>query len=239
MIIALDPATTTVSAVARRFPVAPSVFERHHIDYCCGGARLMVEACTSAGVDLRSLLDEIAIAQHGDGDPQPYWEDRPLAELCRFIVDRYHAPLRARLADLQRMAVRVATAHMQHHPRLLRLADLVGRLADEIGPHLDREERSVFPLITALPASMAVQAIARLKREHADHGVLFERMAKVSDGFIPPEDACGEWHGLYLELRDCERELHEHTHLENNVLFARVLDAARPPSAGAMDLAPK
>ena len=46
---------------------------------------------------------------------------------------------------------------------------------------------------------------------------------RLAHDLVPPPAACNTWRALYLGLDALERELMEHIHLENNVLFPRVL----------------
>jgi iron-sulfur cluster repair protein YtfE (RIC family) len=46
-------------------------------------------------------------------------------------------------------------------------------------------------------------------------------LRELTAGYAPPPDACNTFRGLYHGLAELERALHEHIHLENNVLFPR------------------
>ena len=50
---------TTVREVALQIPQSTRLFEKLKIDYCCGGNQPLAEACTSAGVDLDSLMERL------------------------------------------------------------------------------------------------------------------------------------------------------------------------------------
>ncbi len=59
-----------------------------------------------------------------------------------------------------------------------------------------------------------------MEMEHRDHGRNLERLRQLTQDFTPPADACGTWSALYLGLAELEKDLMQHIHLENNVLFA-------------------
>ena len=50
------------------------------------------------------------------------------------------------------------------------------------------------------------------------------RAASSSGGYAPPADACVSYRTLYEALDALERDLHEHIHLENNILFPRAAE---------------
>jgi regulator of cell morphogenesis and NO signaling len=49
------------------------------------------------------------------------------------------------------------------------------------------------------------------------------RIRALSGGFQPPGDACPTYRALYQGLAEFENDLHQHVHLENNILFPRAL----------------
>jgi regulator of cell morphogenesis and NO signaling len=45
----------------------------------------------------------------------------------------------------------------------------------------------------------------------------------VTGDYAPPADGCISYQTLYRALDDFEKDLHQHIHLENNVLFPRAV----------------
>ena len=56
-----------------------------------------------------------------------------------------------------------------------------------------------------------------------EHAANLERIRRLTGDLTPPREACTTWRALYLGLEELERELMDHIHLENNVLFKRAL----------------
>jgi regulator of cell morphogenesis and NO signaling len=52
-------------------------------------------------------------------------------------------------------------------------------------------------------------------------------MRQASAGYTPPGDACISYQTLYKALADFEADLHQHIHLENNILFPRAIEMER------------
>jgi regulator of cell morphogenesis and NO signaling len=52
-------------------------------------------------------------------------------------------------------------------------------------------------------------------------------MRQASAGYTPPGDACTSYQTLYKALADFEADLHQHIHLENNILFPRAIEMER------------
>jgi regulator of cell morphogenesis and NO signaling len=221
-------ADTLVADIAAHHPRSIDVFERHGIDFCCGGRRPLGEACREHGAVVEDVAAEIAAAAARELPEDRVFTDAPLGALLDHIVSRYHAALREDLPRLGRMADKVAEVHGSRHPELHELADVYRELRNELTSHLGAEEERVFPAVRRLaePGAEAedVQgALHALEEEHDRAGVALARLRALSRGFAVPEDGCTTYRALYEGLVRFERELHEHVHLENNVLFPRVV----------------
>jgi len=62
-----------------------------------------------------------------------------------------------------------------------------------------------------------------MTQEHDAAGALLANLRKLSNGFTPPEGACPTYLAFFTGLREFEQDLHQHIHLENNILFPRAI----------------
>ena len=117
--------STTVADIAAALPSSVRVFQRHGIDFCCGGKTPLAVACRQHGVafsDLVAAIETSALApEPGDQD----WNATPLRELIDHIVTTYHDPLREELPRLESMATKVARVHGSKAAHLARLEAIV------------------------------------------------------------------------------------------------------------------
>jgi regulator of cell morphogenesis and NO signaling len=60
--------------------------------------------------------------------------------------------------------------------------------------------------------------------EHDAAGDILREMREASSDYTPPEDACISYQTLYGALAALEADLHQHIHLENNILFPRAAE---------------
>lgn len=225
---------TRVAEIATGNPATIRIFQRFGIDFCCGGKRPLREVCAEKQMtfgELRTALE----AADGSGTTELPAADAPLAELVRFIVDEYHADLRGELPRLGQMAAKVLDAHGARYPEMLpALVSTLRELRQEVEDHMVKEERVLFPYVERLEALAAsgeglsaspfgsIQApIGMMEHEHETVGQALARLRELTGGYVPPADACNTFRGLYHGLAELEKELHEHIHLENNVLFPR------------------
>ena len=211
----------TLADLAVTNPAASRVFHRHGLDFCCHGGRPLAEACEQKGLDPRSILSEIATEQAGT---QPVrWDERSLAELIEHIEGYYHRRLRAELPELVAMAAKVETRHAEKPTCPKGLRDHLAAIHEAVLDHLAKEEQILFPMIRSGRARLAVGPINVMESEHVDHGENLKRTRELTANLTAPPEACPTWRSLYLRLVEFEAELMEHIHLENNILFRRVL----------------
>jgi regulator of cell morphogenesis and NO signaling len=220
---ALSPATT-LADLAVTHPAASRVFRRHGLDFCCHGRRPLAEACAERGLAAEGVIAEITGEQASAPD-LPRWDERPLGELVHHIVDFYHQRLRVELPELVSLAAKVETRHADKPscPRGIRRH--LEETYQAVLEHLAKEEQVLFPMILAGRGRMAAGPIHVMEAEHDDHAVGLRETRRLTADLVAPEEACPTWRALYLRLAAFEAELMDHIHLENNVLFRRVLAA--------------
>jgi regulator of cell morphogenesis and NO signaling len=230
-------AEQTVRDLVVESPEARPVLERLGIDYCCGGERTLTAAAAAAGVDLAELTDALEAVPPAPSAGIRNWSEATLAALVDHIEQVHHAFMRRSLPRIAALFDKVIAAHGQRHARVLRpLKQVFTALRGEIERHLQKEEHVLFPYVRSLEALAAngSRAFARehgsiqnpvrvMRLEHDDAGRALARMRALTDGYRLPEDACESFRALYEALVETEGDLHEHIHLENNILFPRAI----------------
>lgn len=228
-----------VRDVATEFPQSTRVFEKLKIDYCCGGNKPLAEACASAGIDVDSLMEMLAaVVQSGSKDEDALaFQNVSLAELITHIIDTHHVFTRSEMDRLQLLADKVLAAHGGHHPELIHVDELLTRLCADLRPHMFKEEQILFPYIVASeeafkqkravpspPFGTVNNPIRMMMMEHDAAGEILRELRALTSDYQVPADACVSYRMLYQALEDFEKDLHQHIHLENNLLFPKALE---------------
>jgi regulator of cell morphogenesis and NO signaling len=217
-------ANETLGNLATEIPVATSVFLRHRLDFCCGGGQTLADACRDAGVDPCTVVSEID-SETQTGTAEPRWNTRPLSVLIDHILVRYHEPLHRDLPGLVEAARKVEATHRDKPSCPRGLAAHLEDIHAAVESHLAKEEQILFPALLHGRRGQGVQMPIRIMmQEHEDHGVNLRRTREITADFALPVEACASWRALYHELEKLEKDLMEHIHLENNVLFPRALN---------------
>ena len=231
-------AAKTVREFAIEMPNATRVFEKLKIDYCCGGNQPLSEACMSAGFKIEEVFEMLSKdAPADDKPPAVDSKSLPLAELAKLIVEKHHIFTRNECERLTALFEKVCSVHGANHPELLKLESKFQTLRAELEPHMMKEERILFPYIAQLEAAVVGNRnapfapfgtvgnpIAAMMREHDAAGDILKAIRELSGDLVAPEDACFSYRTLYNALDALEADLHQHIHLENNVLFPRSLE---------------
>lgn len=234
--------TQTVREIAQKQPTSIRVFEKFGIEYCCGGGERLIEACAAMDVDVDAVIAALEAAAHNENAGVKDWTKVSLANLTQYIVATHHAYCKEELPRLSGLAMKVVKAHGGTNPELTLIRTRLAELAEELTDHLAEEEVVVFPMIAKLEAEKVIAGVepaesrvsvgnplALLIQEHDHAGVLLAEIRSLSRDFNAPEYACTTYHAFFEGLKEFERDLHRHVHLENNILFpgAIELEASR------------
>jgi regulator of cell morphogenesis and NO signaling len=223
---------TTVRDIAVAIPASVRVFEKYSIDFCCKGNRPLDAACQEAGVSAAAVLEEVREAGQTAPAASVDWSKAPARELIGHIVSRHHGYLQAELPPIEARLEKVVANHSAANPWLNEVRDVFLGLRDELLSHLRKEETILFPYIEAMesgrPAHACFPTVAAPIRmmffEHDNAGAALAELRRLSDGYSAPETGCPGFRALMHDLAALEADLHQHIHLENNILFPRAIE---------------
>jgi regulator of cell morphogenesis and NO signaling len=226
----------TVRELALESSTAPRVLEQFGLDYCCGGNRPLSDACRAANVRIDDVLDalESAALSAQKIDSNRSWTTEPLSELIAHINATHHKYTRSEIARLSPLMDKVAAKHGANHPELIEIHSTFQALAQELTTHLMKEEMVLFPYVIRMeeattahepvlppPFGTIQNPVSMMENEHDSAGNALRAMRKASRDYTAPTDACVSFQTLYKGLAEFEADLHQHIHLENNILFPR------------------
>jgi regulator of cell morphogenesis and NO signaling len=229
----------TVGKLAVEIPAATQVFEKLGIDYGCGGNKTLEQACRAADLVPEQVVNYLEAANGAARTALPArdWQTEPLSELIAHIKSQHHKFTRDAIARLGSWLEKVCSVDGQNHPELLRISATFGGLAQELATHMMKEELVLFPYIVRLEEAVAEKApvlpapfgsvrnpVAMMIHEHHGAGDMLRDMRQAGNGYTVPADACVSYRTLYAALAEFEADLHQHIHLENNILFPRAVE---------------
>ena len=228
----------TVREIALEMPITTRVFEQFKIDYCCGGRKPFLEACHSAGADPETVLQKIEnVIEAGNLGELEWLKTTSLSDLIDYICEKHHTFTRIEIENLSPLMAKVASRHGENHPELFELEMVFRELCDDLSPHLVKEEKVLFPYIKQLEQAAVNSGamnfphfgtvrnpVGMMMMEHDTAGDLLRKMREISMEYKLPEGVCPSYTALYNRLEAFEKDLHQHIHLENNLLFPRAVE---------------
>ena len=230
--------TKTVRELALENPAATRVLEKLGIDYCCGGNKTLEQACAAAQLPIDEVLDSLEIAEQARRTTEKVsdWQKESLAELVEHIKKTHHQYTRDEIARLGPLFQKVCSVHGKNHPELLHIRASFQGLSQELTMHMMKEEMVLFPYMVRMeeavlqnepvlppPFGSVQNPVSMMEHEHESAGNALRAMRQASGGYKPPADACVSYQTLYQALAEFEADLHQHIHLENNILFPRAV----------------
>ncbi len=224
---------TVAEVVAENIKTA-HVFKKYGIDFCCGGGISIDRACEKKDVDVQQLKAELLAV---DDAPRAYnyntWE---LDFLMDHIVNVHHSYVEESIPLILQYSNRVAEVHGHHYSEVLEINTLFNEVANELTSHMKKEEIILFPYIKKLvilknengsvtlpPFGSVNNPIQMMEAEHESAGDIFKTIAYLTNNYTPPEEACNTFRALYAKLDEFEQDLHQHIHLENNILHPKAI----------------
>src|SRR5690349_16892639 len=114
----------TVREVAVKMPESTRLFETLKIDYCCGGNRLLTDACESAGVTVDNVIAMLAQLSESKKKDTVDFQQLSLTELINQILDTHHVFTKVELERLPALIEKVTKAHGANHPELFKVREL-------------------------------------------------------------------------------------------------------------------
>lgn len=231
---------TTVRELVGRFSQTRPVFEKYEIDYCCGGGKSLAEAAADRDANVGELVEHLTDAIESppsEAAAERDWYAASLSELVVHILETHHGYVKMALPRLRSLIPKVLDAHGLHHREILTQVHANFQTLDnELSSHLMKEEQMLFPYIVSLdrhsregaprpqaPFGTVENPVQQMEHEHDTAGTVLRKLRDVTDDYALPDDACPAFQAVYEELQRFEADLHQHIHLENNILFPRAV----------------
>ena len=211
-----------------------SVFSKYGIDFCCKGNITLDEACDKKGIDSIEVQHEIDIILNTKATHDIDFKSWPIDLLIDYIEKVHHRYVEEKSVTLLLYLDKLCKVHGKSHSELFKITEHFKTSAGELAQHMKKEELVLFPFIKnlfyALKTNTAIahphfgtvnNPIAMMMNEHDAEGERFREIAKLTNNYNPPTDACETYKVTFAMLKEFEQDLHKHIHLENNIVFPK------------------
>ena len=239
----MNISNNTLAQIVSMKPATAAVFESHDLDYCCRGKQTLKEACGDNAVKLQTIEQELEeILFFNPNKSGHHFTDMPLDELVDYIIQKHHRYVKEFIPGIRAHLSKVNSKHGIRHPELNEIKTLFDQIADEMIMHMSKEEHILFPRIKEVSKCAKEKMLNRLhdrqfiagpvramESEHENAGSILHQIRTLTHNYTPPQDACMTFQVVYHELKEFETDLHQHVHLENNILFPKAIELFNYP----------
>jgi regulator of cell morphogenesis and NO signaling len=233
-----DLSNKTLSQIVTNHYQTARVFENHGLDFCCKGKRPLIEACEEKHVPVEKILADLYEAIKSEENAGDF-NNMSLTELAEYIVRVHHTYVKLNLPQIFNYILRVASKHGDNFPYMKEVYLLFAELKEEFEQHMVKEEKILFPRIKLLELNAAENTNASylqgpidlMEEDHDRAGMIMQKIRELTNNYTAPEQACTTFRLTLDSLKAFEEDLHQHVHLENNILFPKALQLFAKPSS--------
>jgi len=234
----------TVGEIVTKDYRTAAIFKAEGIDYCCRGKRTLNEVLTEKGIEPPKMLrdlDKVTTVKSSINHSFAQW---PLDLLVDYIEKKHHRYVKAQLPLLTGYLKQIEKSHGKTHPGIQEILDLFHQDAEELSKHMEEEETMLFPVIrnlvaapqdrdpnVCIPSSLLEHIVGLMMHEHVIEG---NRWRKINELAQELGLSCNVAFVTFELLREFEEDLHEHIHLENNLLFPTAVRLMKEKNLGSM-----
>lgn len=207
---------------------ASDVFRKFEIDFYRIGGLELHEAAARQHLPLEDIETALACLP-----PNPSPPPTSTMGLITYIDTRYHAVHRTHLLSAIRLAKAIEVNEKNdtaaNQPCPSGLTNLLTLLFDTLEDHQEGEAENLYPALINSPQHSLRYPVCRAMVEHDEISEQLDTLARLTNGYLPPEDAGLRQRILYKLCSVLDGDVRLHMHLENNLLF--------PPFAGDVAIA--
>ena len=238
----------TLAQIVNSNHKAATVFEKYHLDFCCKGKRSLAQACTEQQLTLSEVTGDLQQVFANAGNGKLEFEKMSLTQLCEYIVQTHHAYVKNEMPQIFAYLQKVTSKHGDRHPELNRIFQTFAAVKEEMEGHMKKEELILFPRIKELEKIASVDngqfqmnigylqsPINVMENEHDHAGTQLNEIRILTNDYTAPQDACTTYRLSFAALQAFEIDLHQHVHLENNILFPKAIELFRKLEASIMN----
>ena len=231
---------TPIASIATDIDASIPYFEELRIDYTCDGNLGLKEACDQLGTPWEEVLETLrGIEERSRTSLSHRWNERSMSAIIDHILTHHHPFNRKKIDELNALLEKLPPVYGFDHPQLIFLKDLFKEMGNELKVHMSKEEEVIFPYLAQREKAEAEhrsipnpfldhpffrQPIRVLEWEHQITGQEWKQVNLLTNGYTTPHGTGSIYKALFEGLKELEKDLRRHVHLENNVLFKKALE---------------
>jgi regulator of cell morphogenesis and NO signaling len=225
----------TLSEIVTSQNNAVPILEKYNLDYCCNGKRTLQKACEENNVDITTVLNELQNISPSKDPEQMLFNEMTAEQLINYILVYHHYYIKQIAPQIEYHLAKLFEKHRKNFAWIEEGGEIFFQLKNELLQHIQKEEMVLFPRIKKAEEyyngngnkdeikNISAPVII-MESEHAEAGALMKKLKSITNNYTPAAAACTAHRITLTELKEFEENLHQHVHLENNILFPKAIE---------------
>ena len=233
----IEPSSFVTDIVTHDYRTA-GVFSKYGIDFCCGGKWSLDIVCQSKNLHTKAIIGELQkIVRQSASNAALDFDKWDIDFLADYILNVHHSYLKKALPEIKEQLKKFLDGHRDKYPQLAETEVIMNRFMKEIPPHMKQEEEIFFPYIKQIShahknqesyAKLLIRTLRKpleevMQKEHETTGSNLNKMRTITNNYTPPPDACITHKVTFSKLKELDKDLVQHIHLESNILFPKAI----------------
>lgn len=214
------------------------VFRKYDIDFCCGGKWPLDIVCQNKNLNTEEVIEELKkIVQQSASNAALDFDNWDIDFLTDYILNVHHQYLKKALPEIKEQTTKFLDGHRKKFPELEELEVIINKFMKEIPPHMKQEEEIFFPYIKQIHhahkhresyARLLIRTLRKpleevMLKEHETTGSNLHRLRTITNNYTTPDKACITHKVTFAKLKELDKDLVQHIHLESNILFPKAI----------------
>jgi regulator of cell morphogenesis and NO signaling len=234
----IEPSTFVTEIVTKDYRTA-EVFRKYDIDFCCGGKWPLDMICQNKNLKTEKVINDLEkVIFQSSSNATLDFDEWEIDFLVDYILNIHHRYLKNALPEIKEQTTKFLDGHRKKFPELEEIETILNKFMKEIPPHMKHEENMFFPYIKQIyHAHKHRESYARLLiktlrkpleevmiKEHETTGSGLHRLRVITNNYTPPENSCITHRVTFAKLKELDKDLVQHIHLESNILFPKAIE---------------
>ena len=231
----------TLAELAIHIPASIEMFEKYNFNYYQNGSQKFKDACEEKGLIFSEIDAELNQLQKlSKTNTMLTLEDMSVDRLIDFINGQHHSN-EAEVLDFIEESIKKLITNPNCDKALIsilqKLDEKFTDFKDKLTKHCEKEDKILFPYMrklcelrrdkiftnTSQKNSFVKKPIQLLEAEHVQASSVLKEIKEITQNFSSQANAPQEYQKLMEHLKEFEVEFHVHLHIENNILFPKVI----------------
>lgn len=228
----------TIGEIVRNDFRTTEILNKYKIDYWCSGKITIDEACTKYNVGISELTAELEVVINSiNTNTEHNFNDWELDYLIDYIINVHHKYVNENLPLISEITQKITSIYGENYPELILAAEKFELVEHELNGHMMKEEKILFPYIIQLYASSKNNKEAvyspfgtvrnPIRMMEMEHENAVQLLKEIRDSLKNLESSFNDKPDLTYSINkfyEFEDDLHQHIHLENNILFPKSIE---------------